>query len=112
MDAQLVGRLGVARVTLVGGPHDGERRIAVVGAPIVVPFPPKQEAPEARTGGGIFSFVYGPTIIEGDEWKDAQAKAEQGKAAARFAVYAPVMRDGKATDLLGYVGETEWTPLP
>jgi hypothetical protein len=111
MEAKLVGQLGVARMTLVGGPHDGEHRIAVIGAPVVVPIREAPAKPAQQSSGFLFAS-WAPVTIEGDEWKNQAEKAEAGKCSARFGVYAPETRDGKFTPFLRYVGACEWTPLP
>lgn len=109
----LVGKLGVARVQLVGGPHDGESCVAVVGAPIIL----KQKFPKpekkAEAGYSLMSIYYtvAPSYTtDGEDWKEGAAKESEAKQGRPYAVYLPPVVDGKAALYAEFVGIVEVPP--
>lgn len=110
---QLVGSLGVGPMPLVGGPLDGEIRVAVVGAPLVVAWPEKAEPNNAGVNAGDLarwsSLLWGmgrTAADEGESWKEAKPSAIR-TTRRRFAIYAPRLTDNRWTLALFFVGPVE-----
>ena len=106
MKARLVGNHGVATMHLVGGPLDGETKLAVVGAPIIVRIKPPAQKPKPASSGmySIMLSTYA-SATEGDDWKkyaEANRKKREGR---KYALYLPDVVDGKATGILRFGGE-------
>lgn len=118
MNVQLVGSFGVAAMPLVGGPFDGEIRVACVGAPAVMLYAAKEESTQ-QTGDALYSPLFTTSAIarmlgtvsadSDDEWKQAAQKAEAArrKPRKRFALYAPKLVENRYTLALFFVGVTE-----
>lgn len=98
-----VGRVGVAQVQCVGGPHDGESHWAVMGSAVVLMVPRPVKQPKA-TGGGFWVMSFssdGPA--DGEEWKDAKKKAPKTPVDT-YAAYCPDIRNGKAIGFVRFEG--------
>jgi hypothetical protein len=102
MNIQSVGRVGVAHIQMVGGPHDGEHHWAVLGAPVTLLVPPPPPAAQGVAAYSLFaSWMAGP--VPGDEWRDGK-KPKPSTPMDAFAVYLPETRDGKAAPFARYEG--------
>lgn len=108
MKPMLVGRVGVARMQFVGGPRDGESKVAPVGASVVVRVKaPKKPKSRASRGFVALSF-FGSPDTEGEDWKAKQSEGVK-EPPRRYALYLPEITDGKATGLLLFGGEFLYT---
>jgi hypothetical protein len=109
---KLVGRMGVVRVPLVGGPFDGESWVAVVGCPVLVPVrPPKAKkgqwgGPSVHPDMGFIAYANMLSAMDGVDDYQRQPAPRPEQRATRFALYAPrTTEDGKATLALYFVDE-------
>lgn len=105
-DIQVVGRVGITRLHLIGGPLDGIVKWGVVGSALTLklkkPRQP-QQSHKSSSAMSVWFFGNGGGPIEGDEWKVTDA-AGVTRTYQHYAVYVPVVQDGKATDRVAFEG--------
>lgn len=70
----------VGRVELLGGPFDGKRKVAVVGAPLVM-----KEKKKTANPYGVITFSFGAPP-ESESWKTDKAATPEPK----YWLYVPV----------------------
>lgn len=103
-DIQVVGRVGVTRLHLIGGPLDGVVKWGVIGSAVVVRLKKPKQTKQASSSYGSWMFYLSVgRPIEGGDWKETDA-AGMTRHYQHHAVYVPVLRGGKATDRVMFEG--------